>query len=129
MQYECSYNADLNTIETVTHGLASLTGLIDMLHCILDLCSQNGTADIIVDHSNLDARPLTLKDLSEIVGHVANANDILKKRKCAHIVAKNIQFGLVRAWEIMIELEGVTDFRTMVFRNKADAIEWIKACS
>jgi hypothetical protein len=36
---------------------------------------------------------------------------------CAHVVAKDIQFGLVRAWEIMIELAGVTDLRTMVFRN------------
>jgi hypothetical protein len=124
-----AYNADLNTIESVTHGLANLTGLIDMLRCILDLCSQNVTADIMVDHSNLDAGPLTMKDLSKIIGHVKNAKDILKTRKCAHVVAKDLQLGLVRAWEIMVEVAGITDFHTMVFRNKADAIEWIKTSS
>lgn len=60
-----------------------------MLRSILDLCSKNGTADIIVDHSNLDAGPLTMKDLSKIISHAANANDILKTRKCAHVVAVN----------------------------------------
>jgi hypothetical protein len=129
MKYECSYNADVNTIESVTHGLASFTGLIDMLRSILDLCSKNATADIIVDHSNLDAGPLTMKDLSKIISHIADANDLLKTRKCAHIVAKDLQFGLVRTWEIMVELAGITDFRTMVFRNKTDAIEWIKSSS
>ena len=129
MKYECSYNADLNAIESVTHGQADLTGLIDMLRCILDRCSRNETADIIVDHSNLDAGPLTMKDLSEIIGHVANANDLLMARKCAHVVATDLQFGLVRAWEIMVELAGVTDFDTMVFRSKTDAIEWIKTSS
>jgi hypothetical protein len=129
MKYECSYNADLNTIESVTHGLASLTGLMDMLRSILDLCSMSATANIIVDHSNLDAGPLTMKDLSKIISHVVDAKDILMTRKCAHVVATDLQFGLVRAWEIMVELAGVIDFDTMVFRSKTDAIEWIKTSS
>ena len=129
MKYECSYNADQNIIESVTHGLSNLNGLIDMLRSILDLCSKNATADIIVDHSSLNAGPLTMKELSKIISHVANANDILKARKCAHVVASDLQFGLVRAWEIMVELAGVTDFDTMVFRNKTDAIKWIKTSS
>ena len=80
----------------------------------------------MVDHSKLDARPLTMDDISTISHHVVFANNILKSRKCAHVVVKDIQFGLVRAWEIMIELAGVTDFYTRTFRNTTDAIEWIK---
>jgi hypothetical protein len=73
MKYECSYKSDLNDIESVTYGLADLNGLIDMLRSILVLCSKNATADIIVDHSNLDAGPLTMKDLSILSSHIANA--------------------------------------------------------
>jgi len=126
MKYECSYNSALNIVETVTAGSASMTEMLEMLHCIVELCKRNESANIIVDHSKLDPDPLTTDALSNISRHVALAKDIFKNRKCAHIVAEDFQFGLVRAWETMVELAGVTDFYTNIFKNRADAVEWIQ---
>jgi hypothetical protein len=82
MKYECSYNPDLNIIESVTHGLASMTEILDMLRCIVELYKLNESADIMVDHSKLDASPLTMDGISIISHHVSFAKDILKTRKC-----------------------------------------------
>ena len=127
MKFQCNYNSELNIIESATHGLGSRNEIIDMLRCILDLCIKNDTADIMVDHSDLDPSLMSMDDISKISRSVVEAKDILNKRKCAHIASKDIQFGLVRAWEIMIEIAGVPDFKTKVFREKKDALEWIKS--
>lgn len=90
MNYEFSYNSDLYIIESVTHGLASKTEIVDMLHSITELCVKNESADIIVDHSQLDTGTPTMDDISHISRQVASVKDILKTRKCAHVVTKDI---------------------------------------
>ncbi len=129
MRFQCNYNAVLNIIESDTHGLANKNELIDMLRCILDLCIQHDTAHILIDHSDLDAGPITMDDISGLSSIAMTGKDMLKPRKCAHIVAKDVQFGLVRAWEIMTDIADNSNFQTMVFRNKKAAVEWLKTSS
>ena len=129
MKHNSHYDFELNIIEFDTHGLATTNGIIEMLHSVIELCIQNETADIIVDHSNLDARQLSKDDILKISCHFSKAIDIFKTRKIAHIAAKDLQFGLVRMWEIFVELKGFQDLPLMTFRNKKSAIEWIKTNS
>jgi hypothetical protein len=129
MQYKCNYNPDLNTVETSTCGAASLTELIDMSRCITELCSQKRSANIMIDHSELDASSITIDDVNVLSSLAVAWKDILKMRKCAHIANTEVQFGLVRTWEIMVEISGLTNFNMMVFRNRDDAIEWIRTSS
>ncbi len=129
MRFQCNYNAELNIIESDTHGLANKNELIAMLRCILDLCMQHDTAHILIDHSDLDAGQITMDDISGLSSIAMTGKDMLKPRKCAHIVAKDVQFGLVRAWEILTDIAGNSNFQTMVFRNKKAAVEWLKTSS
>ena len=129
MKHNSHYDFELNIIEFDTHGLATTNGIIEMLHSVIELCIQNETANIIVDHSDLDASQLSKDDILKISHHFTKAIDIFKTRKIAHIAAKDLQFGLVRMWEILVVLEGFPDLPLMVFKNKKSAIKWIKTNS
>lgn len=129
MKYNSQYDSELNIIESDTHGLASKNGLIEMLHSLIELCLQNDTADIIVDHSDLDASQLSTDDISEICRHFIKAIDLMKTRKIAHVATKDLQFGFVRMWETLVGIEGSLDIKLRVFRNKKNALEWIKTNS
>jgi hypothetical protein len=129
MKYECIYNQRLDTVEVSTHGKANPASLIEMLHSIADLCRQQKSADILVDHSELDAVLLNMDDIETLSSYTVLSKDMFRKRKCAHIVARDYQFGLVRAWEIIVELKGFTEIETRVFKNRYEAIEWISSTS
>ena len=129
MPYECNYNPDLNTIEAATSDTANLTELIEMARCIAELCSQKKSANIMIDHSELDASLITIDEVKVLSGLPVAWKDVFTMRKCAHVVNNDLQFGLVRAWEIMVEINGVPNFSMMVFRNRDDAIEWLNPSS
>jgi hypothetical protein len=129
MKHNSHYDFELNIIEFDTHGLATKNGIIEMLHSVTELCIQHESVDIIVDHSDLDASQISKNDILEISRHFTKVIDLMKTRKIAHIATKDLQFGLVRMWEIFVEIEGFPDLPLMVFRNKKSAIEWIKTNS
>jgi hypothetical protein len=127
MRYECLYNPELGAVIAVTHDMADLTQLLEMLDRIAELCKQEATANIIVDHSDLDPERITMENIETLGRTAASLRDIFKSRKCAHVVASDLQFGLVRAWEIIAAMYDLDDLDTRVFKNRGDANEWIKA--
>lgn len=129
MKHNSHYDYEPNIIEFDTHGLATTNGIIAMLHSAIELCTQNETADIIVDHSDLDASQISKDDVLTISHHFTKAIDIFKTRKIAHIAAEDLQYGLIRMWQILVDIEGFPDLPLMVFRNKKSAIEWLKTNS
>ena len=127
MRYECIYNSELNAVEAVTHGPADVTQLLGMLHRITELCRQQARANILVDHSDLDAGSLTMESIETLGRKAVSLKDILGSRRCAHVVASDLQFGLVRAWEIIVSMYDLSELETRLFKNRDQAIEWIKA--
>lgn len=126
MRFECIFNPELNTVEGATHGKADVDKFLEMLNRVLSLCRQEETANIIVDHSDLDAGSLTMANIETLGRKAASKKDICKVRKCAHVVTNDLQFGLVRAWEIFVAMYELSDLETQVFKNRDDAAEWIK---
>jgi hypothetical protein len=129
MKFECTYDPEQNIVVAVTHGVASLDELINMEHHIINLLAQEKTGNILVDHSEADASLITMSDVERLSQIAALSKDILTKRKCAHIAANDLEFGLVRAWEIFIEMKNIKDFSTRAFRSKVHALEWLKTGS
>jgi hypothetical protein len=129
MKYECTYDPEQNIVVAVTHGVASLDELINMEQQIVDLLAKEKTANILVDHSEVDASLVTMSDVDRLSQLVALSKDILTKRKCAHVAANDLEFGLVRAWEIFVEMKNIKDFSTRAFRSKVPTLEWLKTGS
>ena len=120
----CRYNSVHNIIEVTTYGPASFPELIEIFNCIAELCVQQKSANILIDHSDLDVGALSMNEINNPRRLTASAEDILKMRKCAHVAVKDLQYGLVRAWEIMVEVNGFDNLETKIFRNRNEAIEW-----
>jgi|GEM_PF-5927510 len=126
MKYECRYNQELNIIEIDTSGKANMSGLTDMHRSIVELCAREISANVLIDHSKLDLSQLSMAEVKNMSDITVFSKEIFKMRKCAHVVVKDIQFGLVRAWEIMTEIYGVIDLNMKVFKKRNEAIEWLK---
>lgn len=127
MNYSCTYNEEHNIIEAITHGDATVTGLLDMLRDTLELYLQNSLANILIDHSDLDVSQLSMQDISMVSKQSAEVNTIIQPVKCAHIAEHSSQVGLIRAWEIMLELNDASNYQTQIFKNRSDALHWLKA--
>jgi len=81
MKYRCSYNSDLNIIETVTHGQASIAELNEMVRRTAEFCAQKYSANLLVDHSELDASLLSMEQVQELATLVVSLKDNFKGRK------------------------------------------------
>jgi hypothetical protein len=129
MKYECIYNANENVVEAVTYGKGDMTQLLEMMQCVLDLCGQQESANILIDYSELDAQSLTMENIETLGRRAAEKKDVCKVRKCANVVTNDLQFGLVRAWEIIVQLYDLVDLEIRLFKNRDEATEWIRAAT
>jgi hypothetical protein len=126
MEFECIYNPELDTVEGVTRGKADVETFLEMLNRVLEICGQQEAANIVIDHSYLDAESLSMANIETLGRKAASKKGICKVRKCAHVVTNDLQFGLVRGWEIIVSMYELSDLKTQVFRSRDDATEWIK---
>ena len=68
-----------------------------------------------------------MQDIETLGLTAASQKDICKVRKCANVVTNDLQFGLVRAWEIIVEMYDLVDFEIRLFKKRDEAANWIKA--
>lgn len=127
MTYTCTYHEELRAIVVTTEGTATLVDLQAMLRCVAELCNRHPSANILIDHRNLDVGLLSMDEIKSMSSLTIAAGDILQMRRCAHVARTELQFGLVRAWEIMIEIGGLTGFNAQVFRSRDAALAWLGA--
>jgi len=129
MRFNSVYNPNLHIIEVTTDGLAAVTDLLEMVHRNAELCRKEGSANILVDHSELDASSLTMRDIQTISDACVSLKESFEKRRCAHVVSNALQFGFVRAWEMLIEANGLTELTTKLFKKREEALAWVKESS
>ena len=70
------------------------------------------------------AHPLTIGNIEAAKYLSVSSKSILNNRKCAFVVFRNIELGLVRAWENMVEWSGGIGLETKIFKQKEEALEW-----
>lgn len=127
MEYDCFYNPKLNAVESSTRGVADLTGMLEMLHRLAEVCRQHESANILVDHSQLDVRPLSMDHVRTLSLETVSLQDAFRMRKCALVVDTDLQFGLVRVWETLTELGGFGELDKKLFRSRQEADAWLLA--
>ncbi len=124
MNCEYEYDSNSDTIEVTTTGAADVDELVDMVKSIAKLCGERPSANILVDHSSLDAGSVTMEEVRTLSSVTVSSKNTLGGRKCAHVVKNDLQYGLVRAWEMMVEVNGYPELKTRIFRERVDALQW-----
>lgn len=79
---------------------------------------------MLVDHSDLNSGPLTMEEIRGLADLAAQAREVVGPARVAHVVSRDLEFGLVRMWELFVEQQW--DARTRCFRSRDEAVAWLK---
>jgi hypothetical protein len=61
--------------------------------------------------------------MRDIVDLNAQYSRKVGKSKCAHLVARNLEFGMARMWETLVENKW--DVSEKLFKSRDEAIAWL----
>ena len=79
---------------------------------------------LLVDRSELNAGPITADEVGSLADKATRLRERFGRARCAHLVARSLELGLVRVWEAYGE--GRWDAVTMCFRSRVDATSWLE---
>ena len=111
-------------IEATTEGDASLAEMTGMIAGILSHEKWRRGGAVLVDHSRLNAAPLTLGQVRALADLAAESREQVGTTRIAHLVERDLEFGLVRMWESFVENQW--DARIRCFRSRDEALAWLK---
>lgn len=79
----------------------------------------------LIDYSNITQFNVSNSEIETITSQNKNASEIIPDGILAVAAKKDLDFGINRMWQIIIENAGI-QWETMVFRDRANAEAWIK---
>lgn len=121
MEYEIHQREGF--VEVVTHGEGATAVFQELLGEVLALREWKPGTPFLNNHSDLDAGPLTVSDISAIANMVAAARVELGSSRLAVLVSRDLEYGLARMWHVFVEDKW--DGTSGVFRSREDAVVWL----
>ncbi len=79
----------------------------------------------LIDYSNITHFKVSTPEIEIIVSQDKKASKYIPDGVLAVTAKKDLEFGLARMWEMIVENSGV-QWEMMVFRSRPDAEAWIK---
>ena len=121
MEFIVDYHHGL--FEIKTFGDAEVEKFRDILETLVTHAKWKPGTPFLVDHTHLNAAPLTTEDMIAIARFNGQYRAQIGKAKCAHVLARDLEFGMARMWEIFVENEW--DVFERLFKSRDDAIAWL----
>ena len=121
MEYEIRQHNGF--VEVVTHGDGDVAVFQKFLNEVLRLPNWKPGFPILIDHSDLNARPLGV-DGMQMLADMINASRVeLGTSRMAILVPGDLEYGLGRMWQAYIEdkWNGASE----VFRSRKNAVDWL----
>ena len=122
MRHEIHCHGDF--FEVKIHADAERSGFAKLIDELLGHEKWKPGSAFLVNQAELNARPLTVGDLYFIAELCKIWRTQFGQARCAILVARDLEFGLTRMWEVFVE--GNWDATADVFRSRAKAISWLK---
>jgi hypothetical protein len=121
MEYEIHQTSKF--VEVVTHGDGEATVFQELLSEVFALKDWKPGTPILIDHSDFNAGPLTVGEMSALADMIDSVRVELGSLRMAILVAGDLEFGLGRMWEVFVEDKW--DGASEVFRSREDAMRWL----
>jgi hypothetical protein len=112
-----------NYFEIKISGPAKLEIYAEFLDAVLEHEEWRPGSPLLVDETDLDTSPLTIGEVQEIAEMCAQRSAKIGKSKCALVVSRNLEFGMVRMWGAFVD--GKWDVQPNLFRSRDEAIAWL----
>ena len=79
----------------------------------------------IIDYSDAVKYDVSTSEIEMIAAQDKEISEYVPEYFVAIVAKKNLEFGVSRMWETVVQVKGLK-WETMVFKDRADAEEWIK---
>jgi hypothetical protein len=112
-------------LEVQTSEDANLIDMLEMLAAVISHSDFRAGANLLIDHTRLNAGPMTAADVHAAADKVSALRAEIGRMRCAHLVSRDLEFGLVRMWEAYVD--GRWDGSAECFRSRLEAISWLGA--
>ncbi len=123
MEYRISLCNDI--FEINIYGDSAVDGYIEFIDELLSHEKWYPGSPILVNVSQTNAGPLTVDNIKSIASYCISMRSRLGNAKVAHLVSRDLEFGLVRMWQTFID--GEWDTQVQVFRSREEAVKWLKS--
>ena len=121
MKYEIHRRDDF--IEIVTHGDGDAAVFQAILTEVLTHQDWKSGTPILVNHSDLNAGPLTVREMSTLADMMAAARVELGTSRMAILAPNDLEFGLGRMWQVFADKKW--DGTSKIFRGRENAVSWL----
>ena len=111
-------------LEVKTFGDAELNVFKDMTLAILSDQYWHPGQAILINHSELNTAPLATDELLELAVFNQQFNTKIGQAKIAILVARDLEFGLSRMWQVFSSEE--RESATKIFKDREEALFWLK---
>ena len=109
--------------EVKTFGDAEVEKFREVLESLVTHEKWKPGTPFLINHTDLNSAPLTSDDMMKIAGINAQYSAKIGKSKCAHLLARDLEFGMARMWEVFVQDKW--DVSACSFRSRDDAIAWL----
>jgi hypothetical protein len=113
--------------EVTTSGDAILQGYFDFTLAVLDHEEWKPGGLILLNHTELNTGPLTIDDIQAIANISEQYSERLGKVKVAIVVDRDLDYGMTRMWQSLVESHTTSHDSSEIFRNRDEAVAWLKS--
>jgi hypothetical protein len=125
MEYEISFDSDVEIAVVKTSGVASLGGFVAYLRALVADPRWRRGMDLLSDHTALEAGNLTAGDMEVLVGLYFPFAHAIGPGLCAIVCGSSLELGLARMFDA--QASGRLPFNSRVFTNLEEALDWLRA--
>lgn len=112
-------------LEVILTGPADIQRYLELLNKIVEYESWTQGTPVLLNQADLDAAPLTASDIRAIANGCGNKRETLGVGNLAMLVARNLEFGTNRMWQVFVEDQW--DVVVKQFRSRNEAVAWLTA--
>ena len=123
MDIMITYNQENNLVIIEAKGDASVEGLSELIDQLFRFPQWESGMSTLIDFRNFSITPLKNDDIMKVSQMVKALKDALGDGDCAIAVSREIDYGLVRMWQIQTE-SGV-QVQIEVFMSYDEAFKWL----
>ena len=125
MQFNLNYHNAI--FEVTTSGDAILQGYYDFTKAIIEHKEWKPGGLILLNHTELNTGPLTIDNVQAISDISVKYSEQLGTAKVAIVVDRDLDYGMTRMWQGMVERHTTSFDSVKIFRNRDEALAWLKS--
>jgi len=125
VQFNLNYHDTI--FEVTTSGDAILQGYYDFTKAVLEHEEWKPGGLILLNHTELNTGPLTIDDVQAIAIISGQYSEQLGTAKVAIVVDRDLDYGMTRMWQALVESHTTSYDSTKIFRNRDEAVAWLKS--